>query len=86
MVRLCVRIDLAKLTSRLSKRDGVEYRPADVANWLGWEGFFPLGDRWQCQGDLSVLEDDEILEVVRQFNYDGITYTVHEAAVGPLPI
>jgi hypothetical protein len=86
MVRLCVRIDLEKLARRLARREGVEYQPADVEDWLGWEGFFPVGDRWQCQGDLGMLEDDEILEIVRQFNHDGINYTVHEDAVGPLPV
>lgn len=86
MVRVCVRIDLDKLTGRLAEQDRVAYGPDELRDWLGWEGFFPAGGRWVCQGDLATLVDDEILEIVRQFDRDGITYTINETASGPLPV
>lgn len=84
MARVCARIDLEKLARRLSRLHGRQYLRADVHLWLKAQGFEFGGAGWHCDGNpFDVLQPDEVLEVIREVNEDGITYIEHDRRSEP---
>ena len=59
-----VRLDLARIATRLARLHSQPYSAANVRVWLRSEGFRPAGDWWQCVGNgLGDLQSDEIQSI-----------------------
>ena len=79
MPQLCVRVDLEKIGARLSRLHGWHYKRADVHIWLRSVGFKFNGGSWFCDdGAVNELQDDEVLEVMREVNEEGVTFIHRE--------
>jgi hypothetical protein len=83
MGRVCARIHLENLARRLSRLHGKAYLRADVHLWLKAQGFEFGGAGWHCDGSaFDVLQPNEVLEVIREVNEDGVTFIEHDRPSG----
>jgi hypothetical protein len=75
MKKTCVKLDLPRLSLRLSQESDRQIGLGDVHTWLHARGFKMAGDWWACgDADLSKLRADEITTVRLEVKDGPVTF------------
>jgi len=74
----CIRIDIDKLSRRLSQLHGKNYSKSESVEWLEAQSLRREGQHWYCDGHtVGALQSDEILEMMHHETEGGMMYISH---------
>ena len=81
MRRVCVQVNMVRLSERLTQTWGRAPMPEELQQWLKSQGFtHHSGSQWYCDGPkIECLRADEIVRFVHLETENGVTI------VDPLP-